>query len=103
MSIKIDEDKCIGCRKCVNICPGNIIDTKGDGKAEIKEGDLCWGCAACLKECGHDAIIYFLGTDIGGDGGVMKVNKLGSSSKWIFEKDNKIEEFITIDSESNKY
>lgn len=25
MSIQIQENKCIGCRKCVEVCPGNLI------------------------------------------------------------------------------
>ncbi|MCB2294007.1 4Fe-4S dicluster domain-containing protein, partial [Clostridium algoriphilum] len=51
MSIKIDPQKCVGCGKCLQTCPGNLIFKKDDSKAFIKYPEECWGCTACLKEC----------------------------------------------------
>lgn len=31
----------------------------------------CWGCASCVKECDKQAIMYYLGEDIGGKGAYM--------------------------------
>ena len=36
MSIVIDKSKCIGCKKCRNVCPGSLIKTDENGKAYIK-------------------------------------------------------------------
>ena len=63
MSIRIDKDKCIRCGKCIKVCPGSLIYKDEDKKAYIKYEDSCWGCTACLKECGSSAITYFLGRE----------------------------------------
>lgn len=33
MSIVIDKSRCIGCKKCRNVCPGSLIKTDENGKA----------------------------------------------------------------------
>jgi len=53
--VGVDENKCIGCRKCANACHYNAI-------AVIKEkvlffNDLCHVCGACKIVCPTDAII----------------------------------------------
>ena len=35
MGVVIDQNKCRGCRKCINICPGNIIRINDSGKAYL--------------------------------------------------------------------
>ena len=35
MSIQINKLKCVGCGKCVEACPGNLIKKDTDGKAFI--------------------------------------------------------------------
>ncbi|MBP5324363.1 MAG: 4Fe-4S binding protein, partial [Pseudobutyrivibrio sp.] len=45
MSIKINQDKCIGCRKCIEACPGNLIKLDNK-KAFIKRERDCWGCTS---------------------------------------------------------
>jgi Fe-S-cluster-containing hydrogenase component 2 len=53
--IRIDEDKCIGCRMCVIACPyGGALSFKGD----IIKCDLCDGDPVCIKYCSTDAIVY---------------------------------------------
>ena len=66
MSIQINKLKCVGCGKCVEACPGNLIKKDTDGKAFIKHVKDCWGCTSCLKECRFEAINFFLGADVGG-------------------------------------
>ena len=68
MSIQINKLKCVGCGKCVEACPGNLIKKDTDGKAFIKHVKDCWGCTSCLKECRFEAINLFLGADVGGKG-----------------------------------
>ena len=74
MSVKFDENKCIGCGACVEVCPGNLIKIVNvDGKriAKIKHIRDCWGCTSCIKECPKMAISFFLGADIGGKGSML--------------------------------
>lgn len=51
--LKIDENKCVGCSVCVNICPTNNIELK-DGKA--KGNDKCTMCYGCVNKCPKKAI-----------------------------------------------
>lgn len=53
--IRIDKEKCIGCRMCVIACPyGAIISFKG----EIIKCDFCDGDPICIKFCSTDAVVY---------------------------------------------
>lgn len=51
--LKIDADKCIGCSKCVKICPTDNIFMKDD-KAVGK--DRCTVCYRCVNACPKQAI-----------------------------------------------
>lgn len=107
MSVKFDENKCIGCGACVEVCPGNLIKIVNvDGKriAKIKHIRDCLGCTSCIKECPKMAISFFLGADIGGKGSSMQVENKKDSCVWIIKKydGSKIE--IKINKkDSNKY
>jgi adenylylsulfate reductase subunit B len=104
MSIRIDGNRCAGCGNCADICPGGLIEVNESGKAEIDVPEDCWGCAACLKECGHGAISYFLGADIGGKGMTMTVRAQGETLEWIFRSPGGAEKTIVVDrNESNRY
>ncbi len=104
MSIAINKEKCIGCNKCIDICPGGLIFKNENNKAFIKYPKDCWGCTACLKECPVSAIDYFLGLDIGGRGAIMNTKKKGDFIYWTIKKTDG-EEFVfkTNGKESNKY
>jgi Fe-S-cluster-containing hydrogenase component 2 len=53
--IKIDKDKCIGCRMCVAACPfGAVFSFKGD----IIKCDLCDGEPVCINYCSTNALVY---------------------------------------------
>ena len=71
MSITIDRALCIGCGRCAEACPGNLIALDDSQRAAIRIPEDCWGCTACMKECPAGAIRYFLGADIGGAGSPM--------------------------------
>ena len=66
MSIRIQKSKCVGCGRCIEACPGNLIKKDKEGKAFIRQVRDCWGCTSCIKECSCDAIRFFLGADVGG-------------------------------------
>ena len=48
-------DECVGCDKCVFICPYDAIVWKDVSTPEIKTED-CMGCGACALVCPHQAI-----------------------------------------------
>ncbi|WP_303298190.1 4Fe-4S dicluster domain-containing protein [Mitsuokella multacida] len=76
MSIRVHEDCCIGCGRCTEACPGNLLLMQGTDagrKAKIREVRDCWGCTACMKVCPVSAIGYFLGADLGGSGSTMTI------------------------------
>ena len=104
MSIAISKQKCIGCGKCRDVCPGSLIKQDENGKAYIKYPKDCWGCTSCIKECPVYAIRFFLGADIGGQGSMVHTEKQGDILKWIVEKtDGSISEIDINQKESNKY
>ncbi len=53
--IKIDEEKCNGCGKCVTACAEGAIAII-DGKARLVSEIYCDGLGACLGTCPEDAI-----------------------------------------------
>ena len=53
-SIRISEEKCLGCTYCMRVCPTEGIRVK-NGKAWIQ--DLkCIDCGECVRNCPHSAI-----------------------------------------------
>jgi iron only hydrogenase large subunit-like protein len=53
-AIHITKDKCIGCVRCMAVCPAKAIRVK-DGKARIID-DRCVDCGECLRICPYDAV-----------------------------------------------
>ena len=103
MSIRIREDRCVGCGKCQEVCPGTLIQIK-DRKAVMKYPKNCWGCVSCVKECKTGAIEFYLGADIGGMGSKMTVNAEDGKLYWNIEKrDGTTEQVVINQKESNKY
>ncbi len=53
MAVKVIEMKCIGCGKCVRVCPFDAIDMVNK-KAII--GEKCTACGQCIEACPVEAI-----------------------------------------------
>lgn len=53
--IKIDEEKCTGCGRCVGACAEGAIEIRG-GKAKVIKEMYCDGLGACLGECPEGAL-----------------------------------------------
>ncbi|HWR09762.1 ferredoxin family protein [Sporomusa sp.] len=104
MSIRIDSQKCSGCGKCREVCPGSLLSAGSSGKTEITAPQDCWGCTSCLKECTYRAIQYYLGADIGGRGSLLYTRQDGSVLYWIVVQPDGRERIIPVDkNQANAY
>jgi len=59
-------DKCIGCNKCISVCPvitaNRAVDIDGHQRIVV-DGDKCVACGACFDACEHDARDYYDDTE----------------------------------------
>lgn len=104
MSIRIDDEQCTGCGKCREVCPGSLLTANEAGKTAIRYPRDCWGCTSCVKECRFMAIKYYLGADIGGQGGFLYTKQDGRLLNWVVVDADGREQVVTIDrSQANAY
>ena len=59
-TLKFMLNKCVGCGKCVEVCPHNVFVIK-ENKAEVNDRDSCMECGACIKDCPAGAIEVKIG------------------------------------------
>ncbi len=54
----VDYNKCIGCQRCVKLCPENCMLMKKikDNPKAVIDYNYCKGCGLCAKECPVKAI-----------------------------------------------
>lgn len=52
--LKISEDKCIGCKICIDKCPFNAL--KMENSIAVVDMEKCTLCGACVEPCPVDAI-----------------------------------------------
>ena len=55
MAAVIDQDKCKGHAKCLDVCPTGAIEIQDNGKA-IVIPENCADCGACIEICPEQAI-----------------------------------------------
>jgi heterodisulfide reductase subunit A2 len=59
LTAQVDLEKCIGCMRCVHVCPYNAIEQIGPagkgGEVRILAA-ACMGCGSCAAECNFGAI-----------------------------------------------
>ena len=59
LTAQVNLDLCIGCMRCVKVCPYGAIEQVGpvgkEGEVRILEA-VCMGCGTCAAECNFDAI-----------------------------------------------
>ncbi len=66
--ITIDDADCIGCRKCVEVCPEDVYtlerrpgetDPNREFKSVAVAPEKCILCLSCLEICAKDAIFIY--------------------------------------------
>ena len=55
--VTIDQERCIGCGRCVEACAEGAIEMV-DGKASLAKESVCDGLGACLPACPANAISF---------------------------------------------
>ena len=55
VEIKIDMEKCDGCRTCVDTCPVEVFEIR-EGKSVAVNLDECLICRVCETKCPNSAI-----------------------------------------------
>ncbi len=53
----VDEDTCIGCGKCEEVCPAAPNVFVVDGKSNVVHPEACIDCGACEESCPVSAIV----------------------------------------------
>lgn len=56
VKIELDNQKCVGCKACVDICPMSIFVKKEN--VELVNPDTCISCGHCVAICPKDAISH---------------------------------------------
>ncbi len=54
-NVSVDQDKCVGCGECVDVCPAQVYEMK-DGKSDPANYEECLGCESCVEVCSQAAI-----------------------------------------------
>lgn len=47
--IAITDENCVGCRRCVSVCPSDALSM--DGKLAVVDQPKCVGCFKCVEAC----------------------------------------------------
>jgi len=55
VEVRINYEKCIGCKKCVEACSFGVLEWFED--QPVVNASECGGCRECQKNCPVDAII----------------------------------------------
>jgi len=53
--IIVDEEKCIGCGECVDICPVEVYEMQNEKSVPINAEEFV-GCESCIEVCEQEAI-----------------------------------------------
>ena len=53
--IKVNEQKCVKCYKCVSVCPFTVLGNE-NGYPALRKGKMCINCMHCAAACPHGAL-----------------------------------------------
>lgn len=54
--IHFDSEKCIGCKKCIDYCPRDVLRLGEDCLPFMKYKNDCWYCDVCSYICPTNAV-----------------------------------------------
>lgn len=52
----VDQEKCVGCEECVDVCPVEVFEMENDKSSPVN-AEECMGCESCVEVCEEDAIV----------------------------------------------
>lgn len=52
---RIEEEKCISCGECVDVCPAEVLALQ-DGITYVVNPADCLGCESCVSVCPEEAV-----------------------------------------------
>jgi NAD-dependent dihydropyrimidine dehydrogenase PreA subunit len=55
-TVVVDGAACIGCGRCLEVCPYGVFAWSGDGKATAQNPEACRLCGHCVRVCPANAI-----------------------------------------------
>ncbi len=86
--LKIDREKCVGCKACVQVCPFGALHIDQERKAVV-DPSVCTLCGACVEVCKFDAM------EIVREEG-PKDDFANWRGVWVFaeQKDNKVQPVV---------
>jgi ferredoxin len=54
----INEDRCIGCEACIDVCPTEVLDLV-DHKVKVSRFSDCVQCEQCANSCPTQALVMY--------------------------------------------
>lgn len=95
MGVKFNSEKCTGCKRCVEACPGDLLALDQAGKSYIRNQADCWDCMACVKSCPVQALETRLPFSLADFGASLIPSINQKEAKWVCtHPDGKSEEFL---------
>lgn len=96
MAVRVIEEKCKGCKSCVEICPGDLMAFDEErNKSYLRSERDCWDCMSCVKECPSGAIISVLSFQLSDRGAMLIPSIQRNYIKWsLKDSSGNVEEFI---------
>ncbi|OQC32867.1 MAG: Ferredoxin-2 [Verrucomicrobia bacterium ADurb.Bin070] len=82
VTLRLDRDKCVGCGRCLEVCPHGVFSLTGD-KTIIVDRDACMECGACARNCPAGAL--YVKNGVGCAVGILNA-RLGRTSSCCGEK-----------------
>ena len=56
MTAAIDQERCMNCGLCVDLCPEQAINMNSNNYTVEIDSSKCTGCGSCVDDCPGEAI-----------------------------------------------